>query len=1212
MNITELSVRRPTAVIVVMALIVGLGVAGYVNLGADLFPAVNTPIISIHSTYVGAGAEEVDKELIKPIEDAVSGVNGIDTIRSTSGTGFGYTILQFTMQTDMNAAVIDVQKALDGIADTLPRDSTRPVLTKFDVNSQPILIITVAGSASPEELYNEADRIQRQLESLPGVGNVSMAGGQKKELAITVDKSAMEFFGVSVPTLVGVLQAGNITAPAGSITQKNRDLTVRLVGEFDSVDDVRGLLVPTSAGGSVRLSEIADVSLSYPDPTKSVRRGGDTAIGILVRKQSDANVMATAGAVKAELARLQGTLLPGTAVSVASDATTFINSSLDETRLNLVESIITTSLVLFLFLRRWRSSLIVLIAIPISLVGTFFAMWLFHFTLNIVTLMALGLCIGILVDDSIVILENVDRHIHLGEEPRVAAVRGRMEIGLAAVAITLCDVVVFAPIAFLTDIVGQFFREFGITVVFATLLSLLVSFTVTPMMASRMLTARRKARRGAPDATLAASPEPVEVPVEPVEAPAEQALRPAEPPRASGRFGGFFDTTVKRGYMLFLEWALGHRWTVIVSITVLVLVSIALIPLKVIESEFMPSFDQSKLVVDIDLGPGAGYRQTDAKATLVEQYLLSLPEVDTTFTTVGSDTAVSTSEIIVQLKDKSQRRKSQGALASELREWARTVPGASISVTEQGIIARTSIEGTKPFIMNLSGPNRDVLRAVSRQVEDLVRSVPGAADVDNTMSATQTEVSVQVDGLAASTYGLTAYDIASVMRTALAGTNVGVYRNAGDEYDMVVRYRTDQIRTPRDLGTLKVTNTAGQQVALSQVATFLSTDSPQEVLRRDRQNVATISANIEGRALGAVATDIKKAMAGLHMPFGYDVSYGGDTANMTSAFGSLAWALAASLLLVYMILVVLYESFLTPLIRMMSIPCGVIGAFAALALTGKAINIISFIGLIMLDGLISKNGTLLIDYTNTLVKRGLPLRKALLEAGVTRLRPILMTSVTMIVGMLPLALSLGASSEIRSGMAVVLIGGLVTSTLLTPVFLPVIYTLMDDVRGARARKKDLRIPDLEEPLHEANPFRDSRAFRPRAARPCRVHPREEGNTAAGEERDRRRGRSFLHHDPARVPGPDPPAPGDRRFPEGGGQGRRREGGGRPGRSVWRRAVHPRGGGLRGAEPPGKGGTRQRAGEPDTDERLLAVLPGSPGAGSRAAGPGAVRRREGPL
>ena len=1023
MNITELAVRRPTAILMGVALIVGLGIAGYVNLGADLFPAVNTPVITIHSSYPGAGAEAVDKEVIKPIEDAVSGVNGIETIRSTSGTGFGYTILQFTMSTDMSAAILDVQQALNGIADALPREATRPVMAKFDVNSQPILIVSVTGSATPEELSNQADRIRDDIESLPGVGNASVVGSQKKELLVTADRTAMEHYGVSPGALLSLVKAQNLDIPAGDIRQKARQLSVRLVGEFSGVEDVRNLRVPTSGGGSVRLSEIAQVSLDYPDPVTSVRLNSHPTIGIFVRKQSDANVVTTADAVKAELVALGPTLPPGTSLTIASDATVFINSSLAETRLNLVESIITTSLVLFLFLRRWRSSLIVLIAIPVSLVGTFFAMWAFHFTLNVVSLMALGLCIGILVDDSIVILENIDRHIALGELPRAAAVNGRKEIALAAVAITLCDVVVFAPIAFMTDIVGQFFRQFGLTVVCATLLSLLVSFTVTPMMAARMLGGRRERTR------LPSSGNPV------------------------GVFGRFFESVIKGTYRRFLEWSLDHRAAVIVPVALLVAASIALVPLKVVGTEFMPTADQGKLIVDIDLGAGAGYPQTDAKVRVVEAHLSQIPEVEDSFASIGSAISSSTSQIIVKLRDKSRRHKGQAQVAQELREWGHGLPGVLFSVTEPGIIQRTSIEGAKPLIINVTGPSRDVLRSVARRVEEVVRSVPGAVDVDNTMRSGQTEVSVSVDRLAAASYGLSTGDIALVMRTALSGTTAGVYRHAGDEYDMVVRYRPDQLRRPEDLGALKITNPAGQQISLSQVATFSRTDGAREILRRDRENVATISANTAGRPLGALTADIKARMAGVTIPFGYEVGYTGDQANMSSSFSSLGWALGASLLLVFMILVVLYESFLTPLIRMLSIPCGIIGAFAALAITGKAISTISFIGLIMLDGLISKNGTLLIDYTHTLTKKGMPLREALVEAGITRLRPILMTSVTMIVGMLPLALSLGASSEIRSGMAVVLIGGLVTSTLLTPILLPVVYTLIDDLRSSRQRRR---------------------------------------------------------------------------------------------------------------------------------------------------------------
>jgi HAE1 family hydrophobic/amphiphilic exporter-1 len=1016
-----------------VALILGLGIVGYINLGADLFPAVNTPIISIRSDYAGAGAEEVDKELIKPIEDAVSGINGIDTIRSTSGTGFGYTILQFTMSTDMNSAVIDVQKALDGIVDTLPKEATRPVMAKYDVNSQPILIVSVTGTGTPEELSNEADRIRDDLQSLPGVGNASVVGSQKKELQITIDRTAMEYYGASLSMLLGVVKAQNLDFPAGDMRQKARELSVRLVGEFSSVEDVRNLRVPTSGGGIVRLSALARVSLDYPEPKTAVRLNTHPTIGIFVRKQSDANVVTTAQTVKAELEALGPTLPPGTSVTVASDATLFINSSLAETRLNLLESIITTSLVLFIFLRRWRSSLIVLVAIPVSLVGTFFAMWALHFTLNVVSLMALGLCIGILVDDSIVILENIDRHINLGELPRVAAVNGRREIALAAVAITLCDVVVFAPIAFMTDIVGQFFREFGLTVVCATLLSLLVSFTLTPMMASRMLGSKRVGSD---------SDEPQKA--------AHQAVAAEKPTR---RFGRFFETDIKGTYRRFLQWSLDHRAAVITPVVLLLVGSIALVPLKVVETEFMPTADQGKLVVDIDLGAGAGFVQSDAKVKLVEAHLLSIPELEDAFATIGSDTSASTSQIIVKLRDKSQRGKSQAQLASELRQWGKGLPGVLFSVTEPGIIARTSIEGAKPLIINVIGPNRDVLRDLAGRVEGVVRSVPGTADVDDTMRSAQTEERVYVNRLAASSYGLATSDIALVLRTALAGTNAGVYRHAGEEYDMIVRYQQDLLRRPEDLGALRVTNPVGQQIALSQVASFTRTDSAREILRRDRQNVATISANTAGRPLGALTTDIKARMTNVAIPIGYQLGYTGDQANMSSSFGSLSWALAASIALVFMILVVLYESYLTPLIRMLSIPCGFIGAFAALAVTGKSINIISFIGLIMLDGLISKNGTLLIDYTHTLVKRGMPLREALVEAGITRLRPILMTSVTMIVGMFPLALSLGASSEIRSGMAVVLIGGLVTSTLLTPILLPVVYTLIDDLRTSKAHHR---------------------------------------------------------------------------------------------------------------------------------------------------------------
>jgi len=647
-------------------------------------------------------------------------------------------------------------------------------------------------------------------------------------------------------------------------------------------------------------------------------------------------------------------------------------------------------------------------------------MYIFKFTFNILSLMALALCVGILVDDSIVILENIHRHIQMGKDPKQAAIEGRKEIGMAAIAITLCDVVVFAPLAFMTDMVGQFFREFGLTVVFATLFSLFISFTVTPMLASRML---KK---------------------EDDETPKGQ--------KKTGWFAGLFDGTIKKWYASFLSWALNNRWKIVSIVTLGVVLSGLLIPLGYIQTEFLPRYDNSNFSISMELSPGSTLKQTDEKAKTVEQYLKTLPEVQNFFTTVGSGNDNGSTSISVNLVSKSQRKKSQSDLVKDVRAWGKSLTGVSFTVTESAIVQSTSIDGSKPVILQVTGSDTDVLKQIAKNVEDAVKSVSGTVDVDNTLGSGASELRVQIDRLAASEYGVTTYDIASALRTAIEGTKAGIYRQNGDEYDVVVKFNDAQVKTPSDIGSIKLVNPAGQQISVDQVASVFQSDSPREILRLDRQEVATISANLQGRALGAVNGDIQEKLKSVSLPYGYQIVFGGDQKNMSTSFSSLIKVMIASILLVYMILVVLYESFLTPFIRMLSLPCGIIGALGALALTGKTLSLISMIGLIMLDGLVSKNGTLLIDYTNTLMKKGVPLREALIEAGTTRLRPILMTSVTMIVGMLPLALALGDGSELKSGMAVVLVGGLITSTIISPIFLPVAYTMIDDLRRIFPKK----------------------------------------------------------------------------------------------------------------------------------------------------------------
>jgi hydrophobic/amphiphilic exporter-1 (mainly G- bacteria), HAE1 family len=1017
MNITELSVKRPTAIIILVALFIGLGVMGYMGIGADLFPSANTPIVAIQTTYAGASAEEIEKDIVKPIEDAISGISGIDSIHSTAGEGYGYSVLQFSMSTDPNTAVIDVQKAIDGAIDKLPKDASRPVIHKYDINDSPIIVLSVSGSQAYEELYKEADRIKQAVEKLPGVGNIVLRGAYKKELSIKLDKTVMEYYGIDVSTVISKLKAENMNIPAGQIQQSASDKTVRLLGEFEDINEIRDLRIPLSTGGNVRMDDIADIELQYPEAEDIVRLNTKPSIGILIRKQSDANIVDTANKVKNEIEAIKETLSPGTDLVIAEDSTYFINSSLRETKRNLIEGIIITALVLYLFLRSWRSSLIVLIAIPTSLISTFFAMYVLKFTFNIVSLTALALCVGILVDDSIVVLENIHRHMDMGKDHRTAAIEGRKEIGLAAIAITLCDVVVFAPIAFMTDLVGQFFRQFGLTVVFATLFSLFISFTLTPLMASRIY--KKSGDRG---------------------------KSKAEHSENQGKLSKLFDKYAKPAYSRFLVWCLDNRWKIVSIVMAGVVFSAALIPLGIIDAEFLPKFDQNKLNLSLSLTPGSSLEKTNEKTKLVEEHLKSMPEVKEFFTTVGDDSNSAIGSININLVDKN-KRKNVSHLAKELRDWGKSITGISFSVSEPSIVGQTSVAGAKPVILNITGTDTEVLKGISKNVEDIVRSVSGTVDIENSIRASQPEIKVKIDRLAASEYGISIAGLASTLRTAIAGTEAGVFRQNGDEYDIIVRLDQNQIKTPGDIGAIKVTSPTGQLISLSQIAEIYQSDSPQELLRLDRQKVVTIAANLQGRALSDANGEITKKLKTLKLPYGYQIKLSGDQDNMIDSFTSFIWALIASILLIYMILVVLYESYFTPLIRMLSLPCGIIGALLALAITGKTLNLVTLIGIIMLDGLASKNGTLLIDYANTLMKRGMTLREALLESGVTRLRPIMMTSITMIMGMMPLALALGEGSEIKSGMAVALIGGLITSTLLSPVLLPVVYTLMDDLKN---------------------------------------------------------------------------------------------------------------------------------------------------------------------
>lgn len=1031
MNITELSVKRPSAVFVLLALFIGIGIFGYRSLGADLYPSVNVPVITVTTGYNGAGAEEIEKDVVKPIEDAVSGISGIDTLKSNSREGIGQTVITFTMETDMNSALLDVQKAIEAAAGKLPADADSPILTKIDMNAQSVLTLGITGTAPYDQLKNEADNIKQALEKIPGIGQVSLRGANEKQLSIRLDKTAMDYYGVNVNTLLTKLRTENSNLPAGRISQETSDQAVKLVGEFKDINEISDLLIPTSQGGNIRLADIAEIELQYPEKEQILTLNGNNSIGISIQKQSDANVVEAVNNVKKELISIKAQLPTGVSLTITTDSTNFINDSLEDVKSSLIEGVITTAIVLFLFLRSWQSSLVVLVAIPTSLISTFFMMYEFDFTLNMMTLMALSLSIGILVDDSIVVLENIQRHLRMGKNPKQAAIQGRSEIGMAAIAITLCDVVIFIPVAFMSGMVGQFFKEFGLTVAVASLFSLLVSFTVTPMLSSLLLKRKDPEENG----------------------------KLQYKTKKQGRFSQLLDHTTEM-YKKFLIWSLDHRWKIVSLLVAGCILAISLLPLGFIKTEFEPQSDQSQMSIDVNLTPGSGLKQTQEKVVLVENQLQTMEEVKDYLTTIGYNSDKSSANIIVKLVDKSERQKSQTEIASEIRDWGHTLPGVQFSVSEDQSAGGSS----KPVQVVISGQDPAVLKELSYKIEDIVKSTPGTADVTNSERTSESEIHVNIDRLAAVQYGVNTSDVSTILRTGLQGSNAGIYRQNGNEYDIVVQFADDQIKTPNDLGAIKVQNSTGEQIALNQVASIEYAESSLKLSREDRENIVTISANLQNSVLSDVNKLIQSKLEGLNLPYGYTIKFAGTQENMDESFSALIQALAASIILVYAILVILYESFLTPFIRMLSLPCAIIGAFGLLALSGESLNVFSMIGLILLDGLASKNGTLLIDYAQTLMKRGVPLREALIESGTTRLRPILMTSATMIVGMLPSALSTGAGSEMRSGMAIIIIGGMITSTVLSPIVLPVVYTMMDDAKKYLVKRKKpiLNIREVED------------------------------------------------------------------------------------------------------------------------------------------------------
>jgi HAE1 family hydrophobic/amphiphilic exporter-1 len=1015
-QLTNLAIKRPLIVLIGVAALLAFGLLSVTKLGVQLLPTMDVPIVNITTVYPGAGPDAVDTLVTRKIEDAVTGLNEVDTIQATSLEGISTVRITFTDKAAKDSTQ-EVERRVNAIRTDLPTDAKTPTVLKEDGSSDSIMYLTLSGDKDLGQLQQLAeDTVKKELESASGVSRAELVGGLVREIQVQVDQQKLRAHGLSILQVTQALSTDNLNVPAGVVTQREQDWTVRLNSQAQSVKELQSILVASTPAGPVRVRDVATVVDTYKKVSQLQRTNASPALGLVIFKRASASAVSTSDAVNAMLPKLVSKLPSGVTLAMVWDSAPYIKNSVSDVQHELVLAVLLTGLVLLVFLHTFRSTLIVLLAIPTSLISTFGVMSLLGISFNFMSLMGLALTVGILVDDSIVVLENIARHLKQGEDPREAAINGRSEIGMAAIAITLVDVVVFTPIAFMTGFLGAIFRDFGLVIATATLFSLAVSFTLTPMLASMWY----RQGQGAGIGHAAGSRHPL------------------------AWFARHWDrayTGLEHIYRRVLSVSLRMRWLVVGVAVVSLVAGVALVPLGILSTEFLPSDDSGRIQVNVELPAGSSLSVTSDVTSQIEKRVLAVPEVDQVFTSIQARTAT----IDAVLKDKRLRQRSSQAIADEARGFGEGIPGLTLHANAPSSLGGGDPGG--PIQVQIQGDDQKVLATLAKQVADRVRQVPGTVDINDGGVVGQPELMINIDRERASDLGLTAGQVASVLRAGLSGSVTGTFRPDGTKgWDIdVILDPQDRARVAQ-VSDIPVLTPRGASIRLGDVAQVTPVSGPTQVNRRDRQRSFTVSAGVAGRTTGAVAADVQSAIEKIDVPAGYKVSQGGTAKDQNEAFLQIFQALGLSVLLMYVLMALLFESLLFPLVVMLSLPLALVGAFGLLALTGNTLNLMSMIGMILLTGLVGKNAILMVDYTNHLRRAGMGRKEALLTAGPTRLRPILMTSSALILAMLPLAAKLGDGGEWRAPLAVTVIGGLLTSTFLTLLVIPSVYTLVDDAQ----------------------------------------------------------------------------------------------------------------------------------------------------------------------
>lgn len=1030
MTLTELSIKRPSLVVVFFSAMAVLGIVSYSQLKYELLPKITPPFVTISTVYPGASPNEVQTSVTKLIEDAVSGLDRVSAVYSTSSEGISFVSIEFLQSADVNIALQDAQRKVNEVAFRLPVGARAPTVTKFAIDERPVVRMGVTSTMPSREFFQLLmDRVQPEFSKLPGVAQVSLIGGDEREIRVNVNAHKLRSYGLSILQVAQAVKSSNLDFPTGKIKEGDEQYVVRIAGKFTSVDELRRLVIAQSkSGGDILLGEVAEVQDGQKEYTTLSRINGVASVGVLVTKQNDANSVDVSANVRAEIPRLEAAFRNiGLRFEIAQDGSLFTLDAANAVTHDLQFAVVLVALVMLAFLHSVRNSVIVMIAIPASMVSSFIGMYIFGMSLNLMTLLGLSLVVGILVDDSIVVLENIYRHLEMGDDKVTAAIKGRNEIGFAALSITLVDVVVFLPLSVVSGLVGNIMREFALVVVFSTLMSLLVSFTITPWLASRFAKMEHLTKGS-----------------------------------LLGRFSLWFEERFKdlaRFYLIVLRWSLQNRSKVMAASALLFVASMSLVPLGFIGSEFVAVPDRGEFAVTLELPPGSTFEHTNYVTRDVEEILAKVPEIKMLFVSVGASsegligqTSNNASEINVSLTPKEERSRSTEEISEEIKAKILRIPGVKVRVDPIGIFGTAN---QAPIQILVSGTEYGEVRAAAAKVADIMKGIPGTSDVRLSSEEGKPEVRIELDRQKMASLGLNLAEVGAALRIAYNGDDDSKFREGTNEHDIrIVLDEFDRSKTS-DVENMTFMNRKGQLIELQQFAQVYQTTGPTKLQRQDRNYSVTVFSQAVGRPSGSIGEDIEAGLADA-LPSGIKVSYLGDLKNQAEGFGNLGYALLAAILFVYMIMVALYDSYVYPFVVLFSIPVAMIGALLALALTMKSLSIFSILGIIMLVGLVGKNAILIVDRTNQMRKeRGLGTFEALLEAGHTRLRPILMTTVAMVFGMLPIAIGGSAGAEWKSGLAWALVGGLTSSLLLTLILVPVVYVKVDQMREtvpALARK----------------------------------------------------------------------------------------------------------------------------------------------------------------